>query len=377
MPINPRRPERRRDPGWIKPFALALGMHGLLFALLALGVAWHTEEPAAVQAELWSETIRESGAAPKAETPAEPAPEETRPVPREEVVVPPTPPQPTPQPVPPPRPVPPPPAPVVPPAPTKADIALERQRAAAQAQKEAEQAAERKRIEQQKLDDARQRDLAERKRQDQLKADQLKADQQRKAEDDRKRQADATAAKAKADADAKAKADADAKAKADAAAKAKADAAEKAKADAAAKAAAQQRFDKDLARMSAMAGGSGASGPTSATGGNGSGQSGTGRDAVSSGPRGDGGYAGRVAQKIRSNTVFDVPDSLSGNPPVVYHVTLDPTGDVLDLRKTQSSGVPGFDEAVERAIRKSAPFPPDASGRPPREFDVSHRPKDR
>ena len=38
--------------------------------------------------------------------------------------------------------------------------------------------------------------------------------------------------------------------------------------------------------------------------------------------------------------------------------------------------MPGFDEAVKRAIEKSQPFPPDSSGRAPSGFTVSHKPKD-
>ncbi|MFN8916087.1 MAG: TonB C-terminal domain-containing protein [Burkholderiales bacterium] len=38
--------------------------------------------------------------------------------------------------------------------------------------------------------------------------------------------------------------------------------------------------------------------------------------------------------------------------------------------------MPGFDEAVERAIRKSEPFPADSSGKVPRNFQFTHRLKD-
>jgi len=372
MPTRPNRNADRRDPGWMRPFALAVAMHALLFALLAVGVAWHTEEPAAVQAELWSETVKESGSAPKAETPdvTPPTPVTPREVPPpiapKPIVVPPEPvvPRPVPREVPPPV--------VAPPKPTQADIALDRQRELDRKRKEAEQqdAADRKRAE---LERQRQEQVkADQAKADKLKADQIKADQakaDKQKADDAQRQRDA-AERQKADDDRKRKEadDKAAQAKADALAKAN-----QAKADAAQKAVDAKARGDAVARMLASAGGSGAS---SASGGTGTGQSGSGRDAVSSGPRGDGGYAARVGQKIRGNTVFDVPDSLAGNPAVIYHVTLDPTGDVMDIRKTQSSGVPGFDEAVERAIRKSAPFPPDATGRPPREFDITHKPKD-
>jgi colicin import membrane protein len=49
---------------------------------------------------------------------------------------------------------------------------------------------------------------------------------------------------------------------------------------------------------------------------------------------------------------------------------------VRGVTKHKSSGVPGFDEAVARAIQKSAPFPPDKTGSVPSGFTLVHRPKD-
>lgn len=96
----------------------------------------------------------------------------------------------------------------------------------------------------------------------------------------------------------------------------------------------------------------------------------------SQGSRADSGYARKVAGIIRSNTVFNVPESLDGNPAVEYVVDLLPDGEVKGQpRKQKSSGVPGFDEAVLRAIEKST-FPPDKSGAVPPQIIVSHKPKD-
>jgi colicin import membrane protein len=95
------------------------------------------------------------------------------------------------------------------------------------------------------------------------------------------------------------------------------------------------------------------------------------------GPRGSAEYAARVAAKIKSNTVFVVPDNLAGNPAVEYAVDLLPDGSIRrPIRKLRSSGVPGFDEAVLNAIEKSQPFPPDKSGKVPSGFNIVHRPKD-
>ena len=106
------------------------------------------------------------------------------------------------------------------------------------------------------------------------------------------------------------------------------------------------------------------------------GTGGSGDAPKSQGGRVDSGYAHKVAAIIRSNTVFNVPEGLDGNPAVEYAVDLLPDGEVKGRpRKTKSSGVPGFDEAVLRAIEKST-FPPDKTGAVPSALIVSHKPKD-
>lgn len=123
------------------------------------------------------------------------------------------------------------------------------------------------------------------------------------------------------------------------------------------KKASEKRRQDDLNRMMSQAGG-------------------TGDAAKSQGPRGNPGYASKVGAKIKSNTIFDIPEGLAGNPAVEYDVELLPDGSLRGLRKTKSSNVPGFDEAVKRAIEKSQPFPADTDGKVPSSFIVSHKPKD-
>ncbi|MDY7580001.1 cell envelope integrity protein TolA [Herbaspirillum sp. RTI4] len=118
-----------------------------------------------------------------------------------------------------------------------------------------------------------------------------------------------------------------------------------------------KRRQDDLKRMMSQAGG-------------------TGDASRSQGPRGNADYIGKVGARIRSNTVFNVPDSIVGNPSVEYTVELLPDGTLRGLRKTKSSGVSGFDEAVQRAIEKSVPFPPDKDGKVPASFAIVHKPKD-
>jgi colicin import membrane protein len=100
--------------------------------------------------------------------------------------------------------------------------------------------------------------------------------------------------------------------------------------------------------------------------------------ATSQGGRASAEYGAKVAALIKSHTVFNVPNGLTGNPAVEYAVDLLPDGSLHGVpRKLKSSGVPGFDEAVLRAIDKSQPFPRDErSGSVPSSFTVSHKPKD-
>lgn len=96
----------------------------------------------------------------------------------------------------------------------------------------------------------------------------------------------------------------------------------------------------------------------------------------SQGGRTDGGYAGLVAAKIKSNISFVVPEGLTTNASVEYAVDLLPDGSVSGIRKLRSSRVPGFDEAVRRAIEKAQPYPKDKSGTVPSSFIGVHRPRD-
>lgn len=88
-------------------------------------------------------------------------------------------------------------------------------------------------------------------------------------------------------------------------------------------------------------------------------------------------YRDKISATVRGNT--RLPADLQGNPEVRFLVRLLPTGEVTDIRCTQSSGNPAYDEAVERAIRKSSPLPlpPDREARAAfvPELSFVHRPK--
>lgn len=66
-------------------------------------------------------------------------------------------------------------------------------------------------------------------------------------------------------------------------------------------------------------------------------------------------YRELISATVRGNT--RLPDNLKGNPQVRCLVKLLPTGDVVSVRVTQSSGNSAYDDAVVRAIEKSSPLP--------------------
>nr|WP_314624690.1 cell envelope integrity protein TolA [uncultured Noviherbaspirillum sp.] len=327
-----------KEPGGWRSFTLAVLVHLALLALLWIGVRWQNETPTAVEAEIWSPQAQQ--AAPKPQS--EPEPVQPPPPPARVVEAP------KPQPAPPPVE-----RPVEKPAPNP-DIALEQEKKRRlkeekerrEEEEREERAAQKLAQEKKEQADARKKELAR-----------AEADKERRLEAERERKLEQQAAQKREAEEEKKRELAEA-----AEAKRKQAEAEKKRAQAKAEAeAAEQRRVEDLARMTAQATGSG----------------GSGQAARSQGPsRGDAGYAAKVAGKIRSNTVFNVPDELANNPAVEYAVDLLPDGSVRGIRKVKGSGVPGFDEAVRRAIEKSQPFPPDNSGRAPSGFTVSHKPKD-
>ena len=67
------------------------------------------------------------------------------------------------------------------------------------------------------------------------------------------------------------------------------------------------------------------------------------------------GYAERIRNKIRGNIVL--PPDLKGNPSALFKVVQLPSGEVMAVHLTRSSGHAGYDAAVERAILKSSPLP--------------------
>jgi colicin import membrane protein len=82
-----------------------------------------------------------------------------------------------------------------------------------------------------------------------------------------------------------------------------------------------------------------------------------------------------IQAKIKGNV--NVPPDLSGNPEAIFDVVQLPTGEIIDVKLNKSSGNRGYDDAVERAIRKSSPLPrPERTELFQRSLTLKFRPTD-
>jgi colicin import membrane protein len=313
-------PEPKRWPA----IGLAVGVHALLLAFLVIGVSWQNHEPVAVEAEVWD--LKTQVAAPPP-PPPQPAPE-----PQEET----PPPQPAPKVAPPP--------PVEQPAPPRQpDIALERE-------KKRKEELKQQKLEEQRLE--RERELAEQKAEEK-KAEEKKA----KALADKKarEEADKRAEQARAEELAKKEeAEKKKKEKADKLAKEKAQKAEDAKL--------AKLRDAEMKRMMAAADNAGSGS--------------TGTAAKSTAPTRDNGYIGAITAKVKGNSSYGGDLDQPGNPTVSFHVEQLPTGEIISVRKTRSSGIAAFDDAVEKAINKSSPLPKKKDGTVERSLEINFHMKD-
>ncbi len=338
-PLHDDHPHRRlpvrTGHGRRRAILLALLVHGLLLGLLFVGLNWQTKREEPVQAELW---VPAPVAAPKAQ--AQPTPE-PNPAPPPDAPVQATPePRPLPKPVPKsetksepksePRPEPKPkpePRPQAKPEPKSApaespDIKAERAR----------KDAERKQAEDKRRKDEQLKREAERKEADQKAAERKDSERkeaerkaaERKASEERERREEADRREAQA---------------------------------------AETRRAEDIRRMQQQAGAASSSTEAPA------------RSGPTGGPA-DPGYGARAAAAIRRNIVFQTPADLEGNPRAVFQVQLRPDCSLAGVRLRRSSGVPAWDQAAERGIQRTDPFPRPADGTCKSELEVSLVPRD-
>ncbi len=92
--------------------------------------------------------------------------------------------------------------------------------------------------------------------------------------------------------------------------------------------------------------------------------------------RGDPSYAAQLIALIRPRITFAVPDGTSPQIYADFQVDLLPTGEILAVRLLKPSGLPGYDAAVERAIRRTDPFPRKRDGTMERTVIIRFRPVD-
>lgn len=100
----------------------------------------------------------------------------------------------------------------------------------------------------------------------------------------------------------------------------------------------------------------------------------TGLPQAGAGSARDSDYSARLRALIKSRIVYAVPE---GTSPSVYadvQVDLLPTGEVAGIRFLKASELPEYDAAVERAIRRTDPFPRKPDGTIDRTITIRFRP---
>jgi colicin import membrane protein len=300
--------------GFGRSLSFALFMHLLLLVAIAFSVQWKTEpNNLSASAELWSAVPVE--AAPAANEPEPPPPEPVKAVEQ--------------------KPEPPPP----PPAAPKVNAAAERAAADIALKKE---------LEKKKLEEKKEAELEKKKKLEKDKLEKEKLDKEKAKEKEKEREKE----KAK---ELEKKKKEEALKKAEAAAKAK----EEAKKAAAEEKRTEALRNENLKRMQGMAG---ASGDEKAKG----------AALKSSGPSAS--YAGRIRARIKPNITFT--EDVAGNPKAEVEVRTSPDGTILSRKLLSSSGNKAWDEAVLKAIDKTATLPRDEDGRVPPVLEISFRPKD-
>lgn len=304
-----------------RAWLVAMVAHALLFLALGLATAWKTQpQTLQAEAELWSAVPQ--AAAPRLQEPL-PKPE---PVPVPEL-----------QPTQPAKPTPPP-----PPAPDPAlalkdaQIALEKKKQEEKKKEAEKQKADKEKAEKEKAlkekaaKEKLEKAKAEKDKAEKAKLEKEKLAKEKKAQEDKEREKKKAAEKEKAD---------------------KAEKAEAARADA--------LRQENIKRMQGMAGASG-------------GENATGTALKSSGPSAT--YAGRLVGSIKPNITY--PGDMVGNPRAEVEVRVAPDGTIQSRRILQSSGNKAWDEAVLRAIDKTAILPKDTDGRVPPVIVLGFRPLD-
>lgn len=340
------------EPGSWRAFSLAVLVHLALLGLLWFGVSWQNVPPITVEAEIWNIEPSEE-APPPAPVPPVPVPEPPK---RVE----------PPKPVPPPKPV----APALPPKvkapePVKPkvsdpDIALEKEKEKKEKllkQKEKELEAK---LKKEKLaEEAKEAELKQKEKELEAKLKKEKLAEEAELEAKRKKEklAEEKALQQAEEEKRKLAEEQERKKKAEEEKRKLAEEQKRKQEEAIAAQRAKARHEEDMRRLAGEAG------------------AGSGNAEKSQSPKNDPGYARLVGPRIKSNTIWT--QDTSSNQAVEFRVDLLPDGSVRDVILLKSSENTAFDQAVKRAIYRTAPFPPDpTTDKVPTSILVSHRPKD-
>ncbi len=96
------------------------------------------------------------------------------------------------------------------------------------------------------------------------------------------------------------------------------------------------------------------------------------RSAPPSAPVIDPSYAAMIRTRIKANIVL--PPNIPGNPGAEFGIVQLPTGEVLSVTVSKSSGYKVLDDAIERAVLKSSPLPrPNRPEQFQREIQITYR----
>jgi colicin import membrane protein len=79
---------------------------------------------------------------------------------------------------------------------------------------------------------------------------------------------------------------------------------------------------------------------------------------------------------LKANTNYPIPEALEGNPEVVFLVKLKPDCGIIGVEMRKSSGLSSWDQAAERSIRRTNPFPAMSNGLCDSSLEIGRTPKD-
>jgi colicin import membrane protein len=98
--------------------------------------------------------------------------------------------------------------------------------------------------------------------------------------------------------------------------------------------------------------------------------------AKSTAPRIDSGYLAAIRGKVKSTTSYAGDTDVAGNPTAEFKIEQLPTGEIISARLVKSSGIPSFDDAVEKGIVKASPLPKKKDGTVERTLVIAFKMKD-